>query len=308
MSAVLHHDKVCEHAPVKPRHWRMTNRMILPYAKMTQTVTPDLEEIGPALKKDDQFGAHRLPYNPDNRLPEVVAGFTDGHRLFYTSMNNPRFIATGKVFWLYVIGGITGFGSLVLLKVHPYPMNLIFSPIIAIITLTAAIILTIIKRKKPVTRFTTFDRDTGNVMFSAYKRWPDLVVPFDKVGCYTDHGVGQGAMHFIAKLECYVRPKGMKVRYTEMFAPDMIFNLEQAMQQWAYINRFMDKSQPLPREPSATWANICWYQERGITLDDMMQRNGYLELDPALDWFVWDGTSPNYNNVSQITPNARRAS
>ena len=145
-------------------------------------------------------------------------------------------------------------------------------------------------------------------MFSKYKRWPDLVVPFDKVGCYTDHGVGQGAMHFIAKLECYVRPKGSKARYTELFAPGMIFNYEHAMQQWAYINRFMDKSQPLPREPATTWAGIRWFQEKGITLDDMMARDGYIEPDPKLNWLKWDGTKPDYDNVSQITPNARRAS
>jgi hypothetical protein len=159
------------------------------------------------------------------------------------------------------------------------------------VILIIGIILTILKLKKPINQFIVFDRDTGNVLFTGRNKWPDIVVPFDKVQCFTDHLVGRAAIHFYAKIECLMRPKSIKRgRRTELFAPGLATSWEETMKQWAYIHRFMDKSQPLPNQPEPVWKGIQWFAERKITIEDVMQRFGHLDADG--DWIKWDGTSP----------------
>jgi hypothetical protein len=166
-------------------------------------------------------------------------------------------------------------------------------PVVSVILLTYAIIMTFHYRKKAIDQFVVFDRDSGNVLFTGRKSWPDLVVPFSEVGCFTDHAPGRGAFHYIAKLDCQMRPKTMsKGRRMELWSPMKLRNYEETVKQWAYVNRFMDKSKPIPRKPLSAWGSVEWFSERGITMDDVMNRYGYVENDPKTDWFKWDDTAP----------------
>ena len=74
----------------------------------------------------------------------------------------------------------------------------------------------------------------------------------------------------------------------ELFGLGVINNWEETMKQWAFINRFMDKTQSLPREPLSIWESIQWFAERGLTFETIMQVRGSLENDESGDWFKWD--------------------
>ncbi len=265
-----------------------------PSALLSKTPTPDLEVIPPALGEGNPVGAHRIDYDPDCPMPEFVHSFSDGHRLFISSPGDQRYFENSYLIYFYLFGFV---GLMVLLVtifgegeaesgvfIFPFVMSLLFP---------YAIIATIIRNKRPLTQFTVFDRDSGNVLFTGRKKWPDLSVPFEHVGMFTDHRVGRGGMHFSVKLDCRMRPKSMKKgRRMEMFMPNIVNDWEETMKQWAYLNRFMDKTKPFPREPVNPWACAQWFAERNITMDDVMKKNGYVIADPETNWFKWDGTIP----------------
>ena len=272
----------------------MNYKTIMPAAAVTEKITPDLEVLPPALDKDHKFGAHRIYFDDEYPMPAVLAGFTDGHRLIIGSSHNENNVINSYVLYFYIIGIVGLAVSSIFLFDGETPNELLWFPVVFTISLVIGIILTIIKRRKPTDQFVVFDRDSGNVLFTGRKKWPDMVVPFEHVGCFTDHATGRGAFHFFAKLECRMRPRNMKRgRRVELFAIGMIHNWEETMKQWAYIARFMDKNQPIPEHPDYVWKGIEWFSERNITIDDIMQRYGYLDADPeAGDWVKWDGTSP----------------
>jgi len=269
----------------------MSARYKFPPATLTQTVTLDLEVIPPAINNDNVVGANRIYYDQDCTLPDHIAGFTDGHRLFIISLYNERNFEATFIFWFYVVAiVITPINIIDILADRDPPL---IQVLINIISILGAIVGTYKKRKLPINQFVIFDRDSGNVLFTGRKKWPDMVVPFEHVGCFTDHAPGRGAFHFIAKLECLMRPKHMnKGRRMELYVPSMVSSWQKTMQQWAYLNRFMDKSQPIPREPISAWGSIEWFQERNITMDDVMKKHGYVEDDHKTEWFKWDDTAP----------------
>ena len=275
---------------------KMSARFKFPPASVTQTVTPDLEVIPPAINNDNVVGANRIYYDQDCTMPDHIAGFTDGHRLFVISSVNDRFVDNSYIFYFYAFGLVFLFVSILMLFGEGEAETGVYiAPVLATILLPYAIIVTIIKRKIPLNQFVVFDRDSGNVLFTGRKKWPDMVVPFEHVGCFTDHAPGRGAFHFIAKLECRMRPKAMKKgRRMELYVPSMVSDWKKTMQQWAYLNRFMDKSQPIPREPISAWGSVEWFQERNITMDDVMKKYGYVEDDPKTEWFKWDDTAPSH--------------
>ena len=272
----------------------MSVKIKIPPLSLTQSVTPDLEVLPPALDKDHKFGAHRVNYDEAYPMPAEEAGFCDGQRLIIPSLFNERNVLTSNVIYFYALGLVGLAASTAFLFDDYIPDDLIVFPIVSSILLVIGIILTIIKRRKPMDQFVVFDRDSGNVLFTGRKKWPDMVVPFEHVGCFTDHATGRGAFHFFAKLECRMRPKSMKRgRRVELFGSGLITNWEEAMKHWAYITRFMDKGQPIPQEPINVWKGIQWFARRGITMENVRQKYGHLEIDPELEnWLIWDGTSP----------------
>jgi hypothetical protein len=88
------------------------------------------------------------------------------------------------------------------------------------------------------------------------------------------------------------KPRGKRGKRREQFMLGWVNNEIEMLQQWAYINRFMDKTQPIPTEAYRTWVHIQWFQRQNLTIDKMMQKKGVLVADKKTGWFIWPEGEP----------------
>ena len=263
-------------------------RYKFPLAALTQQVTPNLEAIQ-KYNAGKQIGRNRIHTNSNIPLPDTIYGITDGHRLFINSANDKKIFFMWD--WLsYAFSIVFLFVGFTALDV--WPDVAIRELSIGAGLLAFGLIVTVRNKNLAFTKFIVFDRDTGLVLFPKVKRWPQLVVPFEKVDCYSDHFIGKGGAHFYALFYPCQREKGRKGYRKEMMLGD-ISSARQTTEQWNYINAFMDKTHPLPAKPQTSKNLIQFFKENNLTIEKMIQQYGEViaVVSDKYDDILWEGNS-----------------
>jgi len=269
----------------------MAARFVFPPAEKSARLTHELENVPSGLKKDHAFGTHRMVYDPTLPLPHGVYGLCDGHRLYVQSVSDRRVVSWGNM-WLYVLSlpiGVIALADLVAGRdVGVYELFIFLALI------STALFNTWRNSRRAFTKFIVFDRDSGLVLFPKTRKWPEFTVPFEKVEVYSMTMIGKGGAHFTSHISALARPKGMRGRRKEWFMMENVHNELQLLEQWCFINRFMDRSHsdPVPRESYFTWVDVHWFIDQGLTLDQIVKEKGAVIYDRDTGWIDYPAKLP----------------
>lgn len=259
----------------------------------TSVATIPIEGV-PEYASKKNLGRNRIYTDMKIPLPDVLFGYTDGERLFILSSNDKNIFFSVISLVCYAFSIIALISSIVIYTTldnsfNAIPVAFYWHLSIGLFLFAVAMILTFKNKNKILSKFIVFDRSTGLVSFPDVFWWPQLVVPFNLVECYTEHWVGKTGMHFYALLYPRVRKVGEKGYRREILMAGSVNNERDIIQQWNYITAFMDKTHEISIKARSTHKIVSWFREHELTFEKIMQDEGIASLDHKTNEFIWRG-------------------